>query len=234
MKEIKLIKENCVGHGLLVENDSGLISYDITENNRKIFESLGENVSEINSDGHFFIDCKLQEANVLNRNGRIYPRHVLENQMKIYQKLIDDYAAISEADHPDSIQISLHNLSHRIAKTWWVGDTLYGKLDILVSDSFLKNGIGWTIGDKIALYLQRKIKLGISSRGIGSVKNVNGKNIVQDDFELICFDLVATPSTPNAYLFLDSSNNLNENVEQSTINVKKYDDFIINTLKIQK
>jgi hypothetical protein len=91
----------------------------------------------------------------------------------------------------------------------------------------MRDSIGWTIGDKIALYLQRNLKLGISSRGLGSVKKVGGKNIVQDDFELICFDLVATPSTPNAYLFLETKNEpLQESVEIQNNNVKKYDDSI--------
>jgi hypothetical protein len=127
----------------------------------------------------------------------------------------------------NSVTISLQNISHRIAKTWWSGNAVYGTLDIIVSDSFMRDGIGWCIGDKIALYLQRNLKLGISSRGLGSVKKVGGKNIVQDDFEIICFDLVATPSTPNAYLFLETKDqSLKESVEQSNNNVKKYDDSI--------
>jgi len=130
----------------------------------------------------------------------------------------------------NSLTISLSNISHRIAKTWWEGDTLYGTLDIIVSDSFIENGIGWTIGDKIALYLKRKIKLGITSRGIGSVKNVGGKNIVQDDFELICFDLVASPSTPNAYLFLETTQIVKESKEISLKNDKKYDLILQNIL----
>jgi hypothetical protein len=127
----------------------------------------------------------------------------------------------------NSVTISLQNISHRIAKTWWSNNAVYGTLDIIVSDSFLREGLGWTIGDKIALYLQRNLKLGISSRGLGSVKKVGGKNIVQDDFELICFDLVATPSTPNAYLFLETKDDtLKESVQESNNNVKKYDDSI--------
>jgi hypothetical protein len=91
----------------------------------------------------------------------------------------------------------------------------------------MRDGIGWCVGDKIALYLQRNLKLGISSRGLGSVKKVGGKNIVQDDFELICFDLVATPSTPNAYLFLETKDStLQESFKESNNNVKKYDDSI--------
>lgn len=227
MSKIQLLTEGQEGYGLLVETDAGLISSDLTNRNRKIFEDLNLRAKRDDFDGHFYIDCKLQEADVLNRNGRVYPRNILEKQINEYQKLINDYAAINEADHPESVTISLQNISHRIAKTWWSGNAVYGTLDIIVSDSFLREGLGWTIGDKIALYLQRNLKLGISSRGLGSVKKVGGKNIVQDDFELICFDLVATPSTPNAYLFLETKDDtLKESVQESNNNVKKYDDSI--------
>jgi hypothetical protein len=227
MAKIELLKEGQEGYGLLVETDAGIISNDITLNNKKIFEDLNSKVKKDDFDGHFYIDCKLQEADVLNRNGRVYPRNILERQINEYQKLINDNAALNEADHPETVTISLQNISHRIAKTWWSGNAVFGTLDIIVSDSFLREGLGWTIGDKIALYLQRNLKLGISSRGLGSVKKSGGKNIVQDDFELICFDLVATPSTPNAYLFLETKGeNLKESVQESNNNVKKYDDSI--------
>jgi hypothetical protein len=227
MKEVQLLKEGQEGFGLLVETDAGLLTNDLTINNKKIFEDLNSRGRKNDFDGHFYIDCKLQEADVLNRNGRVYPREILAKQIDEYQKLINDNAALNEADHPESVTISLQNVSHRISKTWWSGNAVYGTLDIIVSDSFIRDGIGWTIGDKIALYLQRNLKLGISSRGLGSVKKVGGKNIVQDDFELICFDLVATPSTPNAYLFLETKNEpLQESVQIQNNNIKKYDDSI--------
>jgi len=227
MKEVQLLKEGQEGYGLLVEADAGLITNDLTINNKRIFEDLNSKYKRSDFDGHFYIDCKLQEADVLNRNGRVYPRNILEKQINEYQKLINDNAALNESDHPENITISLQNISHRIAKTWWSGNAVYGTLDIIVSDSFMRDGIGWCIGDKIALYLQRNLKLGISSRGLGSVKKVGGKNIVQDDFEIICFDLVATPSTPNAYLFLETKDqSLQESVEIQNNNVKKYDDSI--------
>lgn len=108
--------------------------------------------------------------------------------------------------------ISLNNISHMITKVWWGKgndeNVLYGQIKVIVSPGFIKYGIVSVIGDKIVLYLMNKIRLGISSRGVGSLKEVNGENIVQDDFELIGFDLVATPSTPGAYLF--PSNNSND------------------------
>jgi hypothetical protein len=88
---------------------------------------------------------------------------------------------------------------------WWGnGDqenVLFGQLKLIVSPGYIKYGVVSVIGDKIVLYLQNKIRLGISSRGVGTLKEINGENLVQDDFELIGFDLVATPSTPGAFLF---------------------------------
>jgi hypothetical protein len=100
--------------------------------------------------------------------------------------------------------ISLQNLSHMITKMWWgTGDkenVLYGQLKIIVTRGYINYGVCSVIGDKIVLYLENKIRLGISSRGVGTLKEINGENLVQGDFELIGFDLVASPSTPGAFL----------------------------------
>jgi hypothetical protein len=101
--------------------------------------------------------------------------------------------------------ISLQNISHMITKMWWGNgeqdNILFGQLKIIVSPGFIKYGVVSVVGDKVILYLQNKIRLGISSRGVGTLKEINGENLVQNDFELIGFDLVATPSTPGAFLF---------------------------------
>jgi hypothetical protein len=105
----------------------------------------------------------------------------------------------------NSSVVSLHNLSHIIRKMWWGNganeNILYGQLELITSPAYMERGEPFMIGDKIAEYLKRGIRLGISSRGVGSIEEVNGKNIVQNDFELISFDLVSSPSTPGAYLF---------------------------------
>jgi len=105
----------------------------------------------------------------------------------------------------NSSVVSLDNVSHLIRKTWWgTGENqnvLFGELEIITSPAYMRNGIVCMIGDKIVEYLKRGVRLGISSRGVGTLKQVNGENVVQDDFELICFDLVASPSTPGAFLF---------------------------------
>ncbi len=117
--------------------------------------------------------------------------------------------------------------SHIITEIWWEGPILMGKLKLLTSPGFHERGICSTKGDLAANYLRQGVTLGISSRGVGSLKKVGEQNEVQDDFELICFDLVATPSTPNAYLFLETKDqSLQESVVIQNNNVKKYDDSI--------
>jgi hypothetical protein len=108
-----------------------------------------------------------------------------------------------------------------ITKMWWGNgefeNVLYGQLKLIVSPGYIKHGIVSVIGDKIVLYIQNNIRLGISSRGVGSLKQINGDDVVQDDYELIGFDLVWTPSTPGAYLFPPKKGdfNINTNNNQS-------------------
>jgi len=195
----KILKANETGYGLMIENDAGFIAY---KDNISILKEELDFKNII--DNPILINCILQKWGVKNKNGRIYPKEVLISQVNQYQNLINDNSATSEADHPDSSTISLHNISHLITKVWWgTGEQeniLYGQLRLIVTRGYLEQGIVSVIGDKILLYLQHKIKLGISSRGVGSLKEIRGENIVQDDFELIGFDLVSSPSTPGAWL----------------------------------
>lgn len=196
----KILQRGESGFGILIESDAGYVSKEL--NPTLLNESF-----QINENQPVLINCILQKWGVENKNGRIYPKDVLIPQVNEYQKLVETNSAVSEADHPDSSVVSLHNISHLIKKMWWgEGDksnTLYGQLEIITSPAYMRDGIVSMVGDKIVEYLKRGIRLGISSRGVGSLKESNSKNIVQDDFELICFDLVASPSTPGAYLFPD-------------------------------
>ena len=103
-----------------------------------------------------------------------------------------------------------------ITEVWWEGPTLMGKIKLLTSPGFHERGIVSTKGDIAANYLRQGVTLGISSRGVGSLKKVGEQNEVQGDYELICFDLVSSPSTPGAYLFLnkEDKNNFEENIEE--------------------
>lgn len=194
----RILQEGDTGFGILIESDAGFISSEINK------DILNENI-ELKPNEPVLINCILQKWGVKNKNGRIYPKEVLLPQVNEYDTLVRNNSAVSEADHPDSSIISLQNISHMITKMWWgegeQENVLFGQLKLIVSPGFLKMGIVSVVGDKILLYLQNKIKLGISSRGVGTLKEMNGENLVQNDFELIGFDLVATPSTPGAYLF---------------------------------
>jgi len=202
----KILQRGDTGFGILIESDAGYVTRDL---NKDLLTEGVLNLENIRVGEPILINCILQKYGVKNKNGRIYPKEVLIPQVEAYQELIDNYSAVSEADHPDSSVVSLHNIAHLLKKMWWgQGEDqhiLYGQLELAVSPGFLKYGIVSMVGDKILVYLGMGIKLGISSRGVGTLKEVAGENIVQDDFELICFDLVASPSTPGAYLFPDKN-----------------------------
>ncbi|MEK6829615.1 MAG: primosomal protein [Nanoarchaeota archaeon] len=134
----------------------------------------------------------LQKADTLNRNGRVYPYEILKREVDKYMELVENNTAGGELDHPDSAVVSLANVSHRITEMWWNGKDLYGK--VLIAEET-------PAGQILKGLLKAGFMLGISSRGVGSVKNRGNQDIVQEDFELIAFDFVSSPSTPGAYLF---------------------------------
>jgi len=203
--ESKILQPGQTGFGILIEHDAGYINSDL--NPQFINEGF-----ELKPNEPVLINCILQKWGVKNKNGRTYPKDVLIPQVNEYQLMIDNDSAVSEADHPDSSIISLQNISHKIIKMWWgkgeQENVLFGQIKIIITPGFIKYGVCSVIGDKIVLYLQNKIRLGISSRGVGTLKEINGENLVQSDFELIGFDLVATPSTPGAFLFPGSKGDI--------------------------
>lgn len=229
LNESKILQAGQFGFGIMIEHDAGYINSDL--NPTMINEGFVLKPNE-----PVLINCILQKWGVKNKNGRIYPKDVLVPQVQEYQRLVDSNGAVSEADHPESSIISLQNISHMITKMWWgkgeQSNVLYGQLKIIVSPGYIKYGVVSVIGDKIVLYLQNKIKLGISSRGVGTLKDVNGENLVQNDFELIGFDLVATPSTPGAYLFPEQSGfDFDEGyVNKNGILIKEDENKIINAI----
>jgi hypothetical protein len=104
-------------------------------------------------------------------------------------------------DHPESSIISVDRISHNITEIWWEGNTLLGKLEVIMSPGFINHGIISCQGDQIANLIRKGIMIGVSSRGVGSLDKKDGKNYVQDDFELICWDIVTSPSTPGSWIF---------------------------------
>ena len=148
--------------------------------------------------GGMILTGKLQEAEVQNGNGRVYPRKILEREMKNYTMLIKESRALGELDHPDDSIINLKNASHMVTDAWWDGNNVMGKVKVLNTPS----------GKILQQLVNDGVKLGISSRALGSVNESEGKTMVQEDLQLICFDFVSEPSTPNAYMALQEAKNI--------------------------
>ena len=208
---LQIIQPGQTGKGILIEYDAGYINPK-TENNQYIMEQK----SMLDHSKPFEFYAVLQKYNTPNRNGRIYPERILKREAENYKKMIQKGTSLSELNHPESSLIDLDRVSHIITDIWWDGPVLMGKLKLLTSPGFHERGVCSTKGDLAANYLRQGVTLGISSRGVGSLKKVGEQNEVQDDFELICFDLVSSPSTPGAYLFLepDGRHQFEENLEE--------------------
>jgi hypothetical protein len=132
----------------------------------------------------------LQKAETLNQNGRVYPKIILEREIRNYQKFIKENRALGELDHPDSSVVELKNSSHIIREAHIEGNIVYGTVEILNTPS----------GKILQSLVESGVTLGISSRGVGSTKSEGNMQIVQDDFQLICWDFVSEPSTPGAFM----------------------------------
>ena len=148
--------------------------------------------------GGMILTGKLQEAEVLNGNGRTYPRKILEREIKNYMHLVKERRALGELDHPDDSVINLKNASHLVTDVWWDGNTVSGKVQVLNTPS----------GKILQQLVNDGVKLGISSRALGSVQKSQGRTVVQEDLQLICFDFVSEPSTPNAFMALQEAKNI--------------------------
>ena len=142
----------------------------------------------------------LQKAETLNQNGRVYPKIILEREIRNYQKFIKENRALGELDHPDSSVVELKNSSHIIREAYMEGNIVYGTVEILNTPS----------GKILQSLVESGVTLGISSRGVGSTKSEGNMQIVQDDFQLICWDFVTEPSTPGAFMMKEGKE-INEN-----------------------
>jgi len=149
---------------------------------------------EAMNDGTMFLSGRIQTADKQNGNGRVYPYEVLKREMDNYSRIVKDNRACGELDHPDDSVVNLKNVSHIITQVWWEGKDVMGKIKVLDTPS------GRILKDLV----NAGVKLGISSRGLGSVRESMGKTVVEADFQLICFDIVSEPSTPDAYVYLGS------------------------------
>ena len=166
-------------------------------------EQINESMKE--NSGKLIVKGVLQRAEAKNQNGRIYPREILEREADKYTtEFIKQRRAMGELDHPESSVVNLQNVSHNVKEMHWEGDNLLGTVEVLGTPS----------GNILKELFKSGIKLGISSRGMGSVETVNEGDAqkVQDDFELIAFDFVSNPSTHGAFL-----HPTNESINESKI-----------------
>jgi hypothetical protein len=145
-------------------------------------------------DGRIVLRGVLQRADTLNQNGRIYPKVILEREVRNYQKFIKERRSIGELDHPSSSVVELKNGSHVITEAYMQGDDVYGAIEVL-------NKL--PMGKILEGYIEHNIKVGISSRGVGSTQNEGGHQMVNDDFQLICWDIVSEPSTSGAFMMAE-------------------------------
>ncbi len=146
------------------------------------------------TEGGMILTGKLQEGGVVNGNRRMYPPEVIIREVKNYQKLVEENRALGELDHPENNMISLERVSHRVTAIWMEGNTAMGKVQVLNTPS----------GKILQELVMGGCTMGISSRGMGSVREDKGMTIVEDDFQLICFDFVSEPSTPGAFMMRES------------------------------
>tara|TARA_R100001594_G_C3965160_1_gene246361 strand:+ start:190 stop:804 length:615 start_codon:yes stop_codon:yes gene_type:complete len=143
-----------------------------------------------------FLTGVMQRADAQNGNGRVYPRTVLERELKNYTKIVQERRALGELDHPEDSVVNLKNASHMVTEVWWDGNDVMGKVQVLNTPS----------GQVLKSLVESGVKLGISSRGLGSVHESQGRTIVEDDFQLICFDFVSEPSTQGAFMMTEGKN----------------------------
>jgi hypothetical protein len=249
---MKILKPGETGTGFLVEYDAGYISSKIKHQGRSNSEFINEQlIREFESNTSLASDklpdiievyAVLQKYGVENKNGRVYPKEILEREAKRYQEFIDMGTSLGELNHPESSIIDGERVSHAITEIWWDGRTLMGKLVLDTTPGYHKLGIISSVGDKVLNMIRKGWTVGISSRGVGSLKTEGGKNVVQEDFELICWDIVTSPSTPGAWISshdtdlkqftenIGKQTNLIQDIGQKST-ISEEEDKLMNTLK---
>jgi hypothetical protein len=151
---------------------------------------LTEEEKRFVSNGGLILSGIMQRADTENGNGRVYPKNILEREIENYKKIVKERRALGELDHPDDSVVNLKNASHLVTDVWFDGDDVVGKVKVLNTPS----------GQVLRSLVESGVKLGISSRGLGTVQESPTGTQVNDDFQLICFDFVSEPSTNGAYM----------------------------------
>jgi hypothetical protein len=168
----------------------------------------------LNENSPLIVTGVMQRASTENQNGRVYSKDILKREIEKYKEgPVKERRALGELDHPDSSIINLNNVCHNVLDVWWDGDDVMGKIEILPTPA----------GNILKTLFANNITVGISSRGMGSVQESNGILRVQEDFDLLCFDMVSNPSTQGAYM---RPTGLNESVQTRTNPYLKIENII--------
>ena len=230
------IKKGQTGTGLLIESD-GYVSLDMKEN-----KVLKESIDDFNNGvAHdlprpFVVSAVFQKYGIENANGRIYPENVLKREVEKYQQAIKERRAYGQLNHPEESAIDGERICMNIIELHWVGRTLVGKMELPITEGFRRYGICSNLADTVAQWIISGLRIGVSSRALGSVTQQLGKLIVGDDLELVCWDVVTQPSTPNAWIetederlqpYLESKENNNKPIIKETKDkVSKFDSWL--------
>ena len=158
------------------------------------FEYEVINEEKVNGSTNLIVKGVIQRADTLNQNGRIYPKDILFKELENYKKFVSERRAVGELDHADDPVVNLKNVSHLITDIWTDGSVVYGKIEILPTP----------MGNIARSLIESNVKVGISSRALGSVRSRGDADVVQDDLHLICWDLVSEPSTPGAFMMREA------------------------------
>jgi len=152
------------------------------------------------AEGGMILSGVMQMTDTLNANGRTYPHKIMEREINSYKKLVKENRALGELDHPEGSVIELKNACHKVTEIWMEGNKVMGKIQVL----------GTPAGQILRELVNGGVSIGISSRGMGSVTEEAERTVVQEDFELICFDCVSNPSTPGAYMMMEAKEYTNK------------------------
>jgi len=170
---------------------------------------------DVKENGTVYLSGIIQRADELNGNGRVYPKHLLEREYKNYLKLVEEKRACGQLDHPEDAVVELSKVSHIMERLWWDGNNLMGTARVLKHHP---------CGQMLEGLVKDGVQIGISSRGLGSVREENNKTIVEDDYQLICFDIVQEPSTTGAFLMKEHKENIK--IEKSDLIFRKMNDIL--------
>jgi len=171
--------------------------------------------------GKILMKGVLQKADTLNQNGRVYPAPVLEREVRNYQKFISENRALGELDHPDTSVVELKNASHIIREAYMDDGVVYGTVELLDTPS----------GKILQSLVESGVTLGISSRGVGSTARDGDHDIVQDDFQLICWDYVSEPSTPGAFMMKEGRDFSNADLQRHFTKTDRIDRILNDILE---